>query len=892
MQLMKLLKMLLTKLHIPFPRKNLVHRKNLYDKLNEGLNRKLILVSAPAGYGKTTLVCDWLNQCKIPTAWFSIDHRDNDPFEFLTFVISAIQTIHKNIGNHSLELLKSPGTVNTKYIVEFLINDILTIKTDFLLVLDDLHTITSKEIFNILNIIIDHKPKHFKIAILTRSDPILSIARLRSQNELLEIRSADLSFTENDIAEFFNKKLKLGLTDKDINLLELKTEGWIAGLQLTAITLQNKKNISEFIESISGDNRYIMDYLIEEVLNNQDDETREFLLKTAIFEKFSGPLCDTVFQKNNSQLLLESLEKGNLFIVPLDNERNWYRYHHLFGDLLKHRLNIRHKENIPYLHSSASKWFENNNMYLFAIEHAIQAGKSELALQLLDKIIENLWMNAQYDTICKLGSSFTEEEIASNSDFCIIYAWSLGLTGKLSEGKNYLKKLETQLSNKKSNSEHTELLGKIYLAYNYISAYASDTDAAFEYSELVIKNLSGKEDIWNAWAYIANAESYFLRFELDKCLISQQSALEISKKLKSSYLMLGSTIKIAFILRLKGKYKESYKICTELLESFTSNPDIESNKLGILTFLYSIIGFIQVEWNLIEEGMQNVLKGFKLSQKAVYISFRGYCAFNLAETYYKIGKLHEAIALLEEQEFLFKKETASRLETLVISLKNKLYIEMGEFGKIQFPEKYTSDNLFAYIFFNISKARYYILQSKYTDAIDLLNKLAELLNKLEAFELFIEVELLKVKIFALTKEKTKALNCLVKVIQIAQTESLIRVFINEGEQIEELVKEIYKEKLSKIPNSLDIISEDYINNLKTAFEIEGKRKNALSNKDLSPRELEILKLISKKLSNHEICETLYISLSTVKTHISNILLKLEVKNRIEATEIAKEKGLI
>ena len=264
--------MLLTKLHIPQPKENVVHRSGLFEKLNEGLNRKLILVSATAGYGKTTLVSDWLNQIKIPTGWYSADDRDNDPYEFLTFIISAIQTLHKNIGNKSLDLLKSPGTTEIEYILELLINDILTIKSDFLLVIDDLHLIDSKEIYKIVSFITDYKPENFKMAVLTRSDPPLSLARMRSQNELSEIRSSDLSFTDHDTTEFFNRKLKLGLTQKDINLVELKTEGWIAGLQLTAITLRNKENISEFIRSIAGDSRYIMDYLIEEILNNLDDE--------------------------------------------------------------------------------------------------------------------------------------------------------------------------------------------------------------------------------------------------------------------------------------------------------------------------------------------------------------------------------------------------------------------------------------------------------------------------------------------------------------------------------------------------------------------------------------------------------------------------------------------
>ena len=270
--------MLLTKLHIPQTGENIIHRSALFEKLDEGLKRKLILVSASAGYGKTTLISNWIFKNKIPAAWYSIDERDNDPFEFVSFIIHGIQKTHPEIGKNSLELLKSPGTAGMDYTIELLLNDLLKISQDLILVLDDLHLIQNKQIFELLSFIIEYKPKHFHIVLSSRSDPPLSFARLRSQNQIIEIRSSDLSFSKNDIIELFNKKLKLSLDQKDIDLLQLKTEGWIAGLQLTALTFKGQENISAYIEKIAGDNRYIMDYLMEEILNIQNDEMREFML--------------------------------------------------------------------------------------------------------------------------------------------------------------------------------------------------------------------------------------------------------------------------------------------------------------------------------------------------------------------------------------------------------------------------------------------------------------------------------------------------------------------------------------------------------------------------------------------------------------------------------------
>jgi LuxR family maltose regulon positive regulatory protein len=258
--------MLLTKLHIPPARNNIVHRSVLHEKLNIGMSRKLILISAPAGFGKTTVVSDWIDQTKIPAAWFSLDNGDNDPVDFLSYIISGIQSIHKEFGQAALKLLNSPNKPSVESIASLLINEILNINQNFLLVLDDFHLIKSKEVINLISYLLDHIPGNIHLVILTRSDPALSLSKLRSQHQLVDLRSSDLSFSANDISILFNKKLKLGLSIEDVISLETKTEGWIAGLQLTALSMQGREDISGFIQDLKGDNRYIMDYLMEEVL--------------------------------------------------------------------------------------------------------------------------------------------------------------------------------------------------------------------------------------------------------------------------------------------------------------------------------------------------------------------------------------------------------------------------------------------------------------------------------------------------------------------------------------------------------------------------------------------------------------------------------------------------
>lgn len=430
--------MLLTKLHIPTVVNNIVHRTMLHEKLNIGLSRKLILISAPAGFGKTTIVSDWINQFNITTAWFSIDKGDNDPVEFLSYVISGIQAINPTFGQSTLNLLQSPNKPSNVTIASLLINEIVGIDQNFLLVLDDFHLITNSEMVELMAFLLEHLPGNIHIVILTRSDPALPFARLRSQHQLIELRSSDLSFSANDISVLFNKKLKLGLSVEDVYSLETKTEGWIAGLQLTALSMQGREDISKFIQDLKGDNRYIMDYLMEEVLKMQTDEVNDFLLQTSILEQMSAPLCNAVLNINNSQLILETLEKNNMFVIPLDEERNWYRYHHLFADLLKQRLQLREKTVIIELHDKACDCFEQHNMFDFAIGHALAIQNHKKCIQLISRVIEKMWENGQHAAILKYGNVLPDELIKTNPEFCFYYAWILIAAGKVHQAEPFL----------------------------------------------------------------------------------------------------------------------------------------------------------------------------------------------------------------------------------------------------------------------------------------------------------------------------------------------------------------------------------------------------------------------------------------------------------------------
>ena len=375
---------LATKLYIPPPRTNVVLRPRLIERLNEGLHRKLTLISAPAGFGKTTLVSEWVAGCERPVAWLSLDEGDNDPTRFLTYLVAALQTIAPNIGEGVVGVLQSPQPPPTESILTALLNEISAIPDNFVLVLDDYHVIDAKPIDDALTFLLEHLPPQMHLVITTREDPQLPLARLRARGQLTELRAADLRFTPAEAAAFLNQVMGLTSRRKKLPRWKTRTEGWIAGLQLAALSMQGREDIPGFIRAFAGDNRYIVDYLVEEVLQRQPERVRSFLLQTSILDRLNGPLCDAVTGQEEGNARLEALERGNFFVVPLDDKRHWYRYHHLFADVLSAHLRAEQPDQVATLHRRASAWYEQHGSAADAIRHALAAEDFARAADLVE----------------------------------------------------------------------------------------------------------------------------------------------------------------------------------------------------------------------------------------------------------------------------------------------------------------------------------------------------------------------------------------------------------------------------------------------------------------------------------------------------------------------------
>ena len=449
-----------TKLYTPKWRPGLVSRPKLIERLDQGTERKLTLVSAPAGFGKTTLLAEWLAATPAserPAAWVSLDHSDNDPALFWAYCITALQTVQSGVGESTLSLLYSRQPPPIEALLGTLLNEIAAASTGsghgFVLVLDDYHLIDAQPVHDGVTYLVDHLAPQMHLIIAGRADPPLPLSRLRGRGELTELRAADLRFTSDESAAFLNEVMGLELTAGDVAALERRTEGWIAGLQLAALSMQGREDVSGFITAFAGDDRYIVDYLVEEVLQRQPKRVRSFLLQTSILDRLSGPLCDAVTNQEEGRVLLEALERGNLFVIPLDDKRHWYRYHHLFADVLHVHSMQEQPDLVPTLHRRASEWYEQNGLLGDAIRHALAAEDFERAAGLVELAHPAILRSRQDATLLGWLKALPDELARTRPVLSVGYAWASLSTGQLEAVEPRLRDAERWLDTTADMSE-------------------------------------------------------------------------------------------------------------------------------------------------------------------------------------------------------------------------------------------------------------------------------------------------------------------------------------------------------------------------------------------------------------------------------------------------------
>ncbi len=891
--------LLSTKLYIPPTRPELVPRQRLIERLNESLDCKLTLISAPAGFGKTTLVSEWVTGCECPTAWLSLDEDDNDTARFLTYFITAlnrVEGIEANMGEGALSMLHSPQPPPVEVVLTSLINDGADIPDRIILVLDDYHVIDAKPVNNALTFLLEHLPPQMHLVIATREDPHLPLSRLRARGQLTELRAADLRFTSIEAAEFLNDVMGLYLSTVDIAALETRTEGWIAGLQFAAISMQGSKDATGFIKSFTGSHRYVLDYLVEEVLEQQSETIQSFLLQTSVLDRLNASLCNALLDQQDGQEYLEFLEHANLFVIPLDEERHWYRYHHLFADLLRQRLKRTQPEKLPILHRRASKWHEQNSMGKEAVDHALAAQDFERAAGLIEEQVDAVWQRGEHAKILGWLNMLPKEQFSTRPHLSIFHAWVQLEDGRVKAAELSLRAVEQAIKTNAANEPEkfvypnsAHLKSRASVMHAMLGFRTADAPSIIKFSTEALESLPEKDLSWRGIAAMALGDSHYIVGDMNGAYKALSEAIRISKTAGNIYMTAYTSIKLAIILQYQGKLHQAQEICRELLTLMYASGLSRSALTGLL---HAQWGEILWDLNDVDNAFQYVSRGLELSKLENDVANLVWAHIVLVKVLYAKRDLTGAMdTILKLEKIARKSHVPPWIVNRVAAWKARIWLTERNLVAIdhwvQGRQLNKDDELiFAREVEYIVLARILIMKGELYDAVNLLERLIEKAEAGDRITRLIEMLL----VLALAKNAQgdidNAVVTLLKSLSLAASGGHIRIFVDEGPSIEALLRRVKVEN-GKI--------KGHISTLLATFEekITGSpsRTQPLI-EPLSERELEVLHLIAQGLTNQEISSRLYLSLNTVKVHTRNIYGKLGVNNRTQAVARANGLGIL
>ncbi len=898
-----------TKLYIPPPRHNLVFRPRLVERLNQGLSsgHKLTLFSASAGFGKTTLVSEWIASCGRPVAWLSLDEGDNDPTRFLTYLVAALQTIAPKIGEGIFVALQSPQPLPGEALLTTLLNEIAAIPDNFILVLDDYHIIDSEPINHALTFLLEHLPPQMNLVIATREDPPLPLSRYRVRGQLTELRAADLRFTPEEAGAFLNQMMNLNLSAKDIAALEARTEGWIAGLQLAALSMQGREDIACFIEAFTGSHRFVLDYLAGEVLERQPERVRNFLLHTAILDRLCAPLCNAVTGREDSKEILDGLERNNLFLIPLDDKRQWYRYHHLFAEVLRIYQTEGQSEQVSSLHQRASTWFEQNGLAPDAIRHALTAEDFERAARL----IELSWsaMDVSYQSSTWLGwvKALPDELLRARPMLNVGYAWALLDGGELEASEARLDDAERCLDTPVDkmvvvdNEQFRSLPASIATARAYRSLALGNVPDTVEFAQQALELTPEDDQVRHIQAISLLGLAQYTNGDLEA---AERSLADLHTNLRKTGeipTLIGITFLLADIRVALGRLHEAESIYQQTLRLTTGQGEPVS--LGMAD-LYRGLGELYIERGELETAAQHLLTSQNQGEQIATTDWQHRLCVSQARLKEVTGDLDGALALLDEAERVKIRGPLPDVRP-VEALKAQVWLKQGRLaealGWVRMQGLSSADDIsYRYEFEHITLARVLIAADKReregeADSIDEAVRLLErLLHAAEAGKRIGSViEILVVQALALQVQSnvSQALTLLERALALAEPQEYIRIFVDEGEPMRLLIEKQSHNRAHPL--------NDYINKLLAAFaQTAAAQKSAITHQKsdliepLSKRELEVLKLLRSELSGPEIAQQLIVSLNTLRTHTKNIFSKLGVNNRRAAVRRAEELDLI
>jgi LuxR family maltose regulon positive regulatory protein len=902
--------LLTTKLFIPPARPDLVSRPRLIERLNEGSGRKLILISAPAGSGKTTILSEWIASCQRPAAWLSLDEEDKDPSRFLIYLIVALQTVAPNIGQEMLAALHSPQQPPTVSILSTLLNEIAALREDIILILDDYYAVDSKPVDKALTFLLEHLPPQLHIVIATREDPQLPLARYRAKGELSELRLADLRFSVAEADVFLNQMMGLNLSAQDTATLDTRTEGWIVGLQLAALSMQGLEDTNGFIQSFTGSHRYVLDYLLEEVLQKQPENIQSFLLCTSILDRLSGPLCDAVLldvsassEGADGQDTLEYLERANLFIVPLDNERRWYRYHHLFAELLRNRLTHMHPDQLPDLHHRASDWFEQNDFPPEAIEHALKGHDWQRASELIEHNFLLMRINGGIIILLTWLESFPAGLLLERTKLGLVYAWALTMASQLDRAEQHLDRILPFVQGMPT------LLGEWFAVCTYIAAFRSDMPAVISLAQQAMSLLPAEESFPHGNTLLCLGVAYD---EVGGDINAAKGAFQEAYDLRMKYALIEPKYRDSVPLTafahlveiewLEGKLRGATKIYQQM--SDLAKQWGGQFSIGICRALW-VRASLYYEWNDLEGAASTLMDCVRVAElwrnPRLVVRAYGLTALVMQAR----GQSEEANSALGRAEQITRDSyTPPTVLGSLAFYQIAVWIAQNNWPAIsnweishgtEWQEQIgrARDEL-AIVHAHAYIARYYWNHEDV--ALSQARLLIEpALERAETGGLMFNVVRLLI-LYALTLsaqgETALAITTLKRAVVLAGPENYVRSFLDIGKPMEGFLSWCLESGSLSEPHL-----RMYVSKLLSCFRVGSPSKSGLPSGEgliepLTARELEVLRLIAQGLSNREISERLFLALSTVKGHTRIIFDKLQVQRRTEAVARARELDIL
>jgi LuxR family maltose regulon positive regulatory protein len=902
--------LLITKLRIPPTRANVVTRPRLIERLNAGIDHKLTLIDAPPGFGKTTLLADWSQHIESPIAWLSLDKEDNDPIRFADYFLASLQAMGEDIGIDLPHVMYSPPATRLQAVLTILINEIVKASDNFTLVLDDYHLIETQEIHSAMTFLLDHLPPQMHLIIAARSTPPLPIARLRARGQLIELHATDLRFRHDESKRFLKQVMGLELSEEEIAELDRRTEGWIAGLQLAGLSMAESEDIPGFIETLTGNDRYILEYLGEEILYRQPEHIQTFLLQTSILERLTGPLCDAVTGQDDAQATLEELEQANMFVFALDSSRRWYRYHRLLLDFLRARLNRLHPDLPLVLHGRASEWHEQNGLLIEAIDHGLAAADHERVARLMEKRAQTLFFDGHLATVRSWLDALPDTFVRSRPQLCLYYAWILlSSQYQFDAAEAWLMDAECALDTpaheavEPSTGRPTEagtprgngsLRGEIATIRAHIARMRGDLSRAIDLANQANEYLPSDQLLMRAMVAWILGQAY--RYRGDPVTSAQW--LVRARMLSEACGNIGLTL-LAFdnLARVQVMRGQLYRAAETWGHALQMAGQQTGQRFPVTALLQVGLGELLYEWNKLGAALHQVTEGISLATVEGNTAILLHAYVMLARLRQALGDSEGALATIQDALQIVQGRAAALHIAEAEAHRARLWLAQNN---VEAAARWAGDSglsvddgvEYGRELEHITLARVLIAQGRHSRSDPALHEAGRLLERLSraaqsAGRMGSAIEILALQALAFhTQGHTgKALIPLERALSLAEPEDYVRVFVDEGAPMAELLH--HAASRGFMP--------DYVGGLLMAFgdsTAPAPRETPMLAEPLSKREIEVLQFLAVRLSSREIADELSISVNTVRTHIRNIYNKLDVHSRTQAVERARELGLV